>query len=165
MKRKNPASKTGARRGSRKAPPTNAWPKGQSGNPEGRPKTDPELVEAFRGRTMKALSTLDKVMSDFERNALTEKGDPLIPPVAAVKAAEVVLNRGWGTAPSTIKLDAKLDASVKDEVRTTTKVVVDTEKLAKVVALLAQANALPQLRAALGPTPERDEAKEESHEG
>lgn len=98
-------------RGSRHAPPTNAFPIGGPGGP-GRPKDDPELIEAFRARTPQALATLDKVMSDYAANTLTAKGDPLVPPAAAVRAAEVTLNRGWGAAPQTINLDAKLAAEV-----------------------------------------------------
>lgn len=140
MKRKSPANKTGARRGDSKAPPTNAWPKGKSGNPNGRPKDDPALVEAFRARTPKALATLDKVMDDFASNALTEKGDPLIPAAAAVKASEVVLNRGWGTAPTTVKLDATLDTKVTGEVKQVLEV--DPQRLARVAAVLQRAGAL-----------------------
>jgi len=141
-KQKHPANRTGARRGDSKAPPTNAWVKGQSGNPEGRPKSDPELVEAFRGRTMKALATLDKVMDDFAIDAQNEKGDPLIPAAAAVKAAEVVLNRGWGTAPTTVKLDATLDATVKGEVVHDVKPLADPQRLARILQVARQAGVL-----------------------
>lgn len=142
QKQKHPANRTGARRGDSKAPPTNAWVKGQSGNPEGRPKSDPELVEAFRGRTMKALATLDKVMDDFAIDAQNEKGDPLIPAAAAVKAAEVVLNRGWGTAPTTVKLDATLDATVKGEVVHDVKPLADPLRLARILQVARQAGVL-----------------------
>lgn len=138
--RKGPANRTGARRGDSKAPPTNAWKPGQSGNPDGRPKTDPELVEAFRARTPRALATLDKAMADYASNATTEKGDPLVPAAAAVKAAEVVLNRGWGTAPSTIKLD--VDAKVKSEVTHDVKPIADPQRIARIVQVLQQAGAL-----------------------
>lgn len=141
-KQKRPANRTGARRGDSKAPPTNAWAKGQSGNPDGRPKSDPELVEAFRGRTMKALATLDKVMDNFADDVLTEKGDPLIPAAAAVKAAEVVLNRGWGTAPTTVKLDATLDATVKGEVTHDVKPLADPLRLARILQVARQAGVL-----------------------
>lgn len=141
MKRKSPANKTGTR-GSSKAPPTNAWRPGQSGNPDGRPKTDPELVEAFRARTPRALATLDKAMADFADNATTEKGDPLVPAAAAVKAAEVVLNRGWGTAPNTIKLDATLAAKVQSEVKHLQPV--DPQYFARIAAVLQRAGALPE---------------------
>lgn len=141
--KKRPANTTGARRGDSKAPPTNAWPKGKSGNPNGRPKTDPELVEAFRARTPRALATLDKVMADFSTDATNEKGDPLVPAAAAVKAAEVVLNRGWGSAPSTIKLDATLDAKVESKSEVKHAVTIDPQKFARVAEVLARAGVLP----------------------
>lgn len=155
MKRKRPANKTGARRGDSKAPPTNAWPKGKSGNPNGRPKDDPELVEAFRARTPKALATLDKVMDDFANNAITEKGDERVPAAAAVKASEVVLNRGWGTAPTTVKLDATLDAKVTGEVKQVLEV--DPQRLARVAAVLQRAGALVPGGSADVSTPMKEE--------
>lgn len=155
--KKRPASRTGARRGDSKAPPTNAWPKGKSGNPEGRPKTDPELVEAFRARTPKALATLDKVMDDFARNALTDKGDPLIPAAAAVKASEVVLNRGWGTAPTTVKLDATLDLDAKVTSEARQVLEVDPQRLTRIAAVLQRAGVLPAGGSADVSTPDTKE--------
>jgi len=154
VKRKS-QSTSGAHK--RKAP-RSAWKPGQSGNPGGRPKTDPELVEAFRERTPRALATLDKVMANFAADVLTEKGDPLVPPAAAVKAAEVVLNRGWGTAPATVKLEANVNATVDATSKVAVKVL-DPERLARVVGVLQRAGALPG--AAGAPEPEADETKEE----
>lgn len=57
-------------------------------NPTGRPKTPPELVEAFRELTPKSLEVLDKAMQDY----LDGHGDAGM----AVRAAEVSLNRAWG---------------------------------------------------------------------
>lgn len=133
--------KSNGQRGTRHDPPTNAFPVGGPGGP-GRPKSDPELVEAFRGRTMKALATLDKVMDDFAIDAQNEKGDPLIPATAAVKAAEVVLNRGWGAAPTTVKLDATLDATVKGEVAHDVKPLADPQRLARILQVARQAGVL-----------------------
>lgn len=140
------AKKTGTR-GSPNAPPTNAWPKGVSGNPAGRPKSDPELVEAFRGLTPKALATLERVMDDYAATVCGPKGDPLVPAAAAVKAAEVALNRGWGTAPETVKLEATLAATVEGEVRQPVTVEVDPQRLARIAAVLQRAGVLPALGA------------------
>lgn len=119
-------------RGSRSAPPTNAFPVGGPGGP-GRPKDDPEFVAACRDRTMKALATLDKAMDNFE-----------VAPAVAVKAAEVLLNRGWGTAPTTIKLDA----TVKGEVTETVKLApIDPARLARIAGVLQQAGVLAALEA------------------
>lgn len=98
----NPSKpKSNGSRGSRKAPPTNAFAVGNPGGP-GRPKDDPEFIEACREKTPKALATLERAMDDVENN-----------PGPAVKAAEVMLNRAWGTAPTTVKIDATLKAEVK----------------------------------------------------
>lgn len=106
MSRKKP--KAVGSRGSLHAPPTNAFRVGNPGGP-GRPKDDPEFIAACRERTPKALAVLDKVMDNF----LSGKGK--VPVIAAVKASEVTLNRAWGTAPATIKLDAKVDVHAKHE--------------------------------------------------
>lgn len=137
MKRKKSAAFSGR---TAAMPEGKRFKPGQSGNPEGRPKDDPELVEAFRARTPQALATLDKVMADYAANAVTEKGDPLVPSAAAVKAAEVTLNRGWGSAPQTIKLDANLTADVKHDLKA--EMVPSPERLGRIVAVLLKSNAL-----------------------
>ncbi|MDP1916257.1 MAG: hypothetical protein Q8L14_08425 [Myxococcales bacterium] len=57
-------------------------------NPIGRPKTPPELVEAFQELTPRSVAVLDKAMQDY----LEGTGDA----ATAIRAAEVSLNRGWG---------------------------------------------------------------------
>ena len=57
--------------------------KGQSGNPGGRPKADPELREAARAYTMEAIDVLARWMrSDDAR--------------ASVMACNALLDRGYG---------------------------------------------------------------------
>lgn len=128
-----------------KKPPENrteagTFKPGTTGNAGGRPKTPPELVEAFKGRTPKALATLDKVMSDFMSNAVTMKGDPLVPAQAAVKASEVVLARGWGAPP--VKVDLAADVQVEGKVEVQQKLVIDPEKMRRVAAVLLRAGVL-----------------------
>lgn len=148
-------------RGSRHAPPTNAFPKGHPGGP-GRPKDDPELIEAFRSRTPKALAVLDKVMDGYlqpTRGATVRAQD-------AVKASEVTLNRGWGTAPATVKLD--VEGRIDTDAKTTVAVkVLDPERLTRVLGVLQQSGALDAMREQAKLTeqlePEADdETKEES---
>lgn len=115
---------------------------GQSGNPAGRPKDDPELVEAFRARTPQALATLDKVMADYASNAVTDKGDPLVPSAAAVKAAEVTLNRGWGSAPAVIRLDANVKAELQHDIKA--EVVQSPERMRTIIAVLKRAGQLEE---------------------
>jgi hypothetical protein len=142
-------------RGSLHAPPTNAFQPGNPGGP-GRPKDDPELIEAFRARTPQALATLDKVMADFAANKLTPKGDPLVPSQAAVKAAEVTLNRGWGSAPQTIKLDANVTADVKHDIKA--EVVQSPERMRTIIAVLKRAGQLEENTETAAPV----ETKEQS---
>lgn len=84
----------------------------RSPNPSGRPPNNPELVEAFRARTPRALEVLEQVMADYMNRELTPKGDMMVPAAAAVKAAEVVVNRGYGTAPATVELKGELKETV-----------------------------------------------------
>src|SRR5690606_19528839 len=59
--------------------------KGQSGNPSGRPKQDPELKEMAKAQTPAAIRTLVEVMKSKKA-----------PAAARVAAAQVVLDRGHG---------------------------------------------------------------------
>jgi Family of unknown function (DUF5681) len=78
-----------------------SWKRGQSGNPDGRPKR-PATVEvrriiadvkaAAREMTPKALATLEQVMDD-----------PKAPPAARVGAATAILDRGWGKPKQSIE--------------------------------------------------------------
>ena len=67
--------------------------KGQSGNRGGRPKLDPDVVVAARGHTVEAIEILAGIM---------RKGDS---DSARVRAAEILLNRAWGSAPQTIAIE------------------------------------------------------------
>ena len=67
----------------KRKPPPHAWKKGQSGNPSGRVKFPHELRLAFQAHTEQALEVLVRNM---------DSNQPLI----QIKAAEVILNRGWG---------------------------------------------------------------------
>ena len=59
------------------------FPKGQSGNPGGRPRVLADVQELARAKSPKALETLEQIM-------LNEKA----PPAARVAAANGLLDRG-----------------------------------------------------------------------
>ena len=60
------------------------WKKGQSGNPDGRPKQYKEFVAKCRGHTDLAVRALVNALKDSDR---------------AVFAATALLDRGWGKPP------------------------------------------------------------------
>ena len=150
--KKRPAKRIGSR-GSPTAPPTNAWPKGVSGNPDGRPKTDPELVEAFRARTPKALAVLDKVLDGYINGPSVDEEGVVqgVKAQDAVKASEIVINRGWGTAPATVKLEATVSADVRQDVQHSVAAKPEPARLARVAAVLQKAGVLDALNAAAQP--------------
>lgn len=61
-----------------------SWAKGQSGNPGGRPKELRKVVALARKRTTVAIKTLEDIMTNGSNEG------------ARVRAAEVLLERGWG---------------------------------------------------------------------
>ena len=87
--------------------------KGASGNPGGRPKLDPRVRDLARQHTEDALAALVTVMEN-----------PKTPPATVIRAAEAILDRGWGkplqqdelyemTARDAIESDS--DGSVRHE--------------------------------------------------
>jgi hypothetical protein len=66
-----------------------AFQPGQSGNPGGRPKGEARVRDAAREHTDAALAVLVEALSDPDKRI-------------AMKAAEVLLDRGWGKAAQPI---------------------------------------------------------------
>ena len=62
---------------------------GQSGNPSGRPKADPRVRDAAREYTEQAIAVLGAALGHEDARI-------------AIKAAEVILDRGWGKAAQPI---------------------------------------------------------------
>ena len=52
------------KKGTKRKLPPHLWKKGQSGNPTGRPKSDPEIKAAMRAGGEKALTFLSKLLQD-----------------------------------------------------------------------------------------------------
>ena len=78
---------------------TGLFKPGQTGNPGGRPKLPEELKEAFKALAPKALETLADVMSNSVKDS------------DRVKAAEVILDRGYGKA--TQHIDANVESQIQ----------------------------------------------------
>lgn len=73
------------------------WTKGTSGNPGGRKSLPLDIVALCRETGRESIETLIAIQND-----------PKAPPVARIKAAETLLNRGWGTAPQTVKIEGEM---------------------------------------------------------
>jgi hypothetical protein len=71
------------------------WKKGVSGNPGGRPKQSADVVEAARALTPKAIETLEHML-DHGENEMTR-----------VRAAEILMNRAWGTPAQHVNVESK----------------------------------------------------------
>jgi hypothetical protein len=63
-------------------PPTR-YQQGASGNPGGRPKNPPDVIEMARALTPRAIGALDKALDDADNSV-------------AIHAAQVLLDRAWG---------------------------------------------------------------------
>jgi hypothetical protein len=72
--------------------PSNAWKPGQSGNPNGRQKVDPNLREAAKQYTMRSLEVLVDVMENGKKDS------------DRVAAANAILDRGHGKATQHIEV-------------------------------------------------------------
>lgn len=70
--------------------------KGRSGNPGGRPKIPPDLVEIAKGKSKQALGVLVSIMQDKS-----------VSPSVRVQAAEAILNRGYGKPSQYLDIQAK----------------------------------------------------------
>lgn len=73
------------------------WARGQTGNPSGRPQIVRDVAAAAREHTEEAIKTL--------ADALKAKDAPWS---SKIKAAEVLLDRGYGCAPQTVNLSGNL---------------------------------------------------------
>lgn len=67
---------------------------GQSGNPGGRPKTNPIVVELARAHTQEAILKLVELMRLDDEDSRSVQAT----------AAKAILDRAWGTAPQQIIL-------------------------------------------------------------
>ncbi len=64
---------------------------GKSGNPGGRPKAQTDLLNAARGHTVRSIAVLASALDDEDARV-------------RIKAAEVLLDRGWGKPGQSLAL-------------------------------------------------------------
>jgi hypothetical protein len=74
--------------------------KGQSGNPSGRPKEDPELRQMARGHTQEAIETAVKWMRSEN-------------PKASLQAIQIILDRGHGKPLQAHEINDRDDGPVQ----------------------------------------------------
>jgi hypothetical protein len=67
---------------------------GVSGNPSGRPKIPEDIKQAFKDLTWDAIEALRNIVNDDRVTAINAK----------VRAAEIILERGWGKEAIPINL-------------------------------------------------------------
>lgn len=101
------------------------WKPGQSGNPGGRPKLDPEFKRSVQALCPEAVAVLVEVMRDKHAQAS-----------ARVKAAEAILNRGYGTPAQSIALTDPDGSPLGSILQLTAE-----ERSARLAAILAKAAA------------------------
>jgi Family of unknown function (DUF5681) len=99
--------------------------KGVSGNPGGRPRTPASVIEATRALTTKAIETLEHMLDNGE-NEMTR-----------VRAAEILLNRAWGTPAQHVNVENK--TSYAEELDRIKKVRAASDSQSTVVALFPPA--------------------------
>lgn len=95
--------------------------KGQSGNPSGRPKENPEVKALAREYTVEAIERLgDWMRSDNAK--------------ASVGAAIQLLNRAWGTPVNAVQLSGDEDnpITVNNSPRDTARAIMDILRLAQI---------------------------------
>jgi hypothetical protein len=75
--------------------------KGHTNNPNGRPKTPEDVKEAFRSYTKEALEILVRIMQDENQKASDR-----------LRAADSILDRGWGKPYQQIQLDEQREKTI-----------------------------------------------------
>lgn len=94
-----PAIKIGERAKGAKPARVGRWGPGTSGNPDGRPYTPREVVDACRAQSLSALGVLWEIIARWRA------GDSDITATEAQRASTALLDRGYGTAPQVVRVE------------------------------------------------------------
>lgn len=114
---------------------------------KGRVPSHPEIIEACRASSIKAISILDEVIR------LWLAGNKTISPKDAIKAAETILNRGFGTAPQVVRLEA----TDGDDTLALDPSTLDAYALTQLASVLRNAHAIRTLERVKATSTEREE--------
>lgn len=112
------------------------WAKGQSGNPKGGRKVNLELVDAARAHCHEAIRVLGMIMS----SKLEDSRD-------RIRAAEILLDRGYGRAPQAVELSGPGGKPIETKAHG-----VDPDQLPAILGILEGLGVVPP------PPPEGSEA-------
>lgn len=103
------------------------------GGAVGKPKTPTELIVAFRQRTSLALEIMDTVLIRYQ------EGDESVSAGEALKAAEMVLTRAWGTAPQVVRHEV----ADRDHTLALDPTTLNATQLTQLAALIATQTSTP----------------------
>lgn len=95
--------------------PAHLWKPGQSGNPSGKPPTDPNLKAAAQAHTMDALNTLVHIMKNGAKDS------------DRLAAASIILDRGHGKATQSVEVNGDKSTLVDLLISLGTTKVIDGE--------------------------------------
>ncbi len=125
----------------KRKPTRGSWQPGKSGNPGGRPKEYREVVRLAREHTEDSILTLGRILRSRKAGAL-----------ARIRAAEALLDRGWGRAPQKLTVEGG-DPTKPICTKDASRPLPDLEHARAVFARLAARGAMAHLTGATDATP------------
>ena len=112
------------------------FPKGQSGNPGGRPKALRDIVELAQSHAPDAIETLTTIMRNEEA-----------PAAARIGAASAILDRAFGKAPQAVQMSGLDGGPIEQRIEIT-----DEDRAAALAEFIREMQEKNQLNGAFGPS-------------